>query len=103
MTDRLDTAVPCADPECVDRQGHRSLAEPEQDGEIAYWACPACGACFGYRRRPATTVGVNSAGTCAVGVDEATRRAASAAIVDELGRTAKPLLQIGRPADAAAA
>lgn len=37
-------------------------AEPEQEGDVIYFACPACGGTFGYRRV------VQSAPVCAAGL-----------------------------------
>ncbi len=48
----------CAEcPSCGDR------AQPEQDGDLVYWAC-GCGQEFGYRR-----VVQSQEGTCAAGID----------------------------------
>lgn len=95
----LGEAVPCFDPECVDEQGNRSLAEPEQDGDYRYQVCPACGGEFGYRKIAITAVSTGDA--CAVGVPEALRRRASAAMENSLAANRTPvILQIGRRPDA---
>jgi len=97
-----ELAAPCADPECLDSNGRRSLAEPEADGNHRYFACPECGFTFGWQR--AQPVAVNSEGSCAVGVPEALRRNASAAMHAAISGAAErpklPLLQIGRRPDA---
>lgn len=83
-TDR-DIPLPCVDPDCVDRDGNRSIAEPEMDGDVRYHECLECGHAFNYRRVRAA----QPADTCAVGIPEAVRRRASV--------EPAPLLQIGRP------
>jgi len=60
---------PCGDPECS------GVAEPEQDGDCAYWACPECGYEFGYQL---LGTGSKEDGSCQIGVPESIRRAASA-------------------------
>lgn len=96
---RHDTAVACFDPECVDEDGNRSVAEPEQDGEHQYHHCTVCGYDFGFRKAVPTAVAVNSDGVCAVGVPEDLRRAASAAMQTAIAQDTGPLLQIGRRPD----
>jgi rubredoxin len=63
--------VPCRDPECA------GLAEPDQDGEHIMYECQSCGYIFGYERLPSPTGVDSSGGTCAIGVPEELRRAAS--------------------------
>ena len=65
----VDEPVPCGDPECAEVYG--SMAEPESDGELRYYACITCGYEFGYEmtRQPE--------GTCQLGVPEEVRRIAS--------------------------
>lgn len=59
----------CADPECVDADGHRSLAEPEQDGEHQWSECVTCGYQFGWAKVQLPQM----EGACAIGVPEAVR------------------------------
>lgn len=60
----VDERVRCADPECSQEQ---PSAEPEQDGEARYYACP-CGFEFGHNMVKAAE------GTCAMGISEGARR-----------------------------
>ena len=64
----------CFDPECVDRDGSRSIAEPEQDGDLLYLSCQVCGSEFGWAKVPATQT------DCQLGIPEETRRAGSALV-----------------------
>lgn len=98
---RFDTAVACADPECLDDTGQPSWAEPEQDGDHVYFECVVCGYTFGYERLQTAPVAVDSGGVCAVGVPESLRRFASAGM-DQALASQGPLLQIGRRPDASA-
>jgi hypothetical protein len=84
-------SVPCADPQC------RGRAEPEQDGDHLYFECITCGYAFGFTR--SETV-LHPANTCAVGVPEDVRRAASQPMTNALRASAPPLLSIGRRPDA---
>lgn len=88
----VDTAVACFDPECIDEAGSRSVAEPEQDGDLSFYCCTTCGGEFGYRHTRPTPTG---AATCAAGIPEDLRRRASAPMEGTLARQA-PLLQIRR-------
>lgn len=56
----------CGDPEC------EGYAEQEVDGDHRYMECTTCGFTWGYER-----VGEASDGTCAIGVPEPIRLAAS--------------------------
>jgi len=85
-------SVPCTDPQCGGR------AEPEQDGDHAYFECEECGYAFGFTRLE--TVAVNRDGACAVGVPEDVRRAASQPMTNALAASGPPLLSIGRRPDA---
>ncbi len=78
----------CPDPDCVDEQGNPSPAEPETDGDTGYHACTRCGYLFGWH----TTRAPYPGDSCAVGIPEAVRRAASPP-------RALPLLTIGRRHD----
>jgi hypothetical protein len=91
----------CRDPDCRDATGARSIAEPEQDGDLCYLACLVCGYEFGYRNltttpadRPAdgSAEPVKAAGTCPVGIPDAVRRRA----LPDGPAPPLPLLQIGR-------
>lgn len=94
MTPGSDTTAPC--PAC------RHPAEPEQDGDLTYHDCGTCGYIFGFTRITPTLSAENS-NTCAVGVPEAIRRAASAPAEATLaGNRALPLLTIGMRSDATA-
>jgi predicted RNA-binding Zn-ribbon protein involved in translation (DUF1610 family) len=42
-----------------------ALAEPDEDGDLTFYACPLCGHEFGYRRR---TAGSAASATCAAGI-----------------------------------
>jgi len=65
-----------------------ALAEPDEDGDLTYYACPLCGYEFGYRRRTAAS----TTATCAAGIPLNNPEADP------------PLLQIGKKApDAPAA
>lgn len=79
-----DRAARCADPECG------QVAEPEQDGDLHYWACTGCGYTFGFIQIT-QPFHADSDGTCSVGVPETIRRAASAPMHRALG----PLHSIG--------
>lgn len=83
---------PCPDPECG------GTAEPEQDGDHLYFECTRCGYAAGYHKAEQPTLAANQSGHCSVGVPEAVRRAASAAMDNALtaASTLGPLLQIGR-------
>ncbi len=84
--------VRCADPECS------GAAEPEQDGEHAYYECADCGYVFGFTR---TSPALQPAGACAVGVPEDIRRAASQPMTNAVAASSPlPLLSIGRRTDA---
>lgn len=83
---RLDDARRCPDGDCG------AIAEPEQDGDHRYFECTHCGYGFGYARLD--TLSVSSTSTCAVGIPEDIRRAASAVTERALGT--QPLLTIGR-------
>lgn len=63
----------CADEECVDEFGVRSIAEPEQDGDLTYWTCLVCGYEFGYQRAPDP----NAEPSCQLGIPESVRRQGS--------------------------
>lgn len=68
-------------------------AEPEQDGDVAYFVCAEnCGFEFGWHR--ITTQ--NTDEHCAVGIPEAVRRRASAPAEHALAASQPPLLQIGK-------
>lgn len=86
----------CPDPDCVDGQGRRSLAEPETDGDTTYHACTTCGYTFGWQQAQPYP-GDN----CAVGIPEAVRRAASPPQPGQAqpGPPQLPLLTIGRRRD----
>ena len=63
--------------------GCGSEAEPEDDGEVRYWACPECGYEFGYLL-------VRQDNECQLGVPVQVRRAAPASrssTVTDLGLT----------------
>jgi tRNA(Ile2) C34 agmatinyltransferase TiaS len=85
-------SVRCADPQCGGR------AEPEQDGDHLYFECTDCGYAFGFSRME--TALQQSTGTCAVGIPEDVRRAASQPMTDALTASGPPLLSIGRRPDA---
>lgn len=91
-SNQIDQMVACFDPECMDERGHRSWAEPEQDGDVTFYACQTCGGEFGYRRM--TPVG--AAGTCAAGISAETRSAASQGMRRALTADGPPLFQIRR-------
>lgn len=78
---------PCADPSCS------GTAEPEQDGDHAYYVCDNCEYHFGYHR---VTVGLQMGDPCSVGIPETVRRAASRPMTD-MRNAPLPLMQIGRP------
>ncbi len=78
-----DRPTVCADPECA------QVAEPEQDGDLHYWACTGCGYTFGFTYHAGAP-----AEHCAVGVPEPVRRAASAPMESALGAQHGPLLSI---------
>lgn len=85
--------VPCADPACGGR------AEPEQDGDHLYYDCTQCGYTFGFTRTDTTLAHRDN--TCAVGIPEDIRRAASEPMTQALRKTTPlPLLSIGRRPDA---
>lgn len=70
---------PCFDPECD------GVAEPDQDGDHVYHACPVCGATFGYRRLE------QPAQLCAAGINPATAPAATTPLTLQIGvRSADP-------------
>jgi hypothetical protein len=89
-------AQPCFDPECS------GLAEPEIDGTHRYLECQECGSTFGYVKIQNPVV-VDS---CAMGVPEDIRRAASApmegAMLDQVRKNAPVFVELGRkpPSDA---
>lgn len=87
-TDLAAEAVPCTDPECGGQ------AEPEQDGDHAYYECLRCGYSFGFTRTE--TLALNPDGACSVGIPENLRRAASQPMTNALARSQPPLLSIGR-------
>lgn len=62
-----DEPVRCLDSECPQPQ---PSAQPEADGDLRYYAC-LCGQEFGYQRAGQADA------TCAAGVPEEVRRAAS--------------------------
>lgn len=65
-------------------------AEPEQDGDLRYWACVQCGHESGWHK-----VAPNSDQDCAVGISEDIRRRASIGTDRQLA--GQPLLlQIGK-------
>lgn len=70
----VERCEPCMDEDC------EGIAEPEQDGDIRYWACTRCGTEFGYQR-----VSQPQPGACQLGLPEETRRALSKVPVQ--GRT----------------
>jgi hypothetical protein len=87
-------SVPCADPQC------RGRAEPEEDGDHTYFECLECSYAFGFTRTE--TVLAYRDGSCAVGVPEDIRRAASQPMTNALRASDPlPLLSIGRRPNAA--
>lgn len=83
----IDLAATCPDPDCVDEHGNPSTAEPETDGDTGYHACVTCGYLFGWQHTQPYPDN-----SCAVGIPEHVRRAASPP-------PAPPLLTIGRRRD----
>lgn len=73
----------CFDPECVDQDGSRSIAEPEQDGDLLYKSCRECGAEFGWAKVAATQT------DCQLGIPEATRRSGSVPVGTPVSLTRK--------------
>lgn len=72
MTDLIQVqadARACANPEC-----ENPMVEPDTDGEVSYFECEMCGFAFGYQKLP----GMRIEGSCALGVPEQVRKAASA-------------------------
>lgn len=93
----LTSSRPCPDPECG------GLGEPEQDGDHTYCECTTCGYAFDYQRLAAVAVAPDGT-SCAAGIPEHLRRAASAPVENTLAATRPPLLlQIGRRPDGPAA
>lgn len=93
LEETLSQLVYCVDPECLDpATGVRSIAEPEQDGDHLFYECVTCGFAFGWEKKPQT---VATEGSCAIGVPEDIRRAASAgmdaAMTAGLSPTEKPV------------
>ncbi len=86
---KLDRLAGCADPDCG------GVAEPEQENDLHYWNCLACGYTFGYVQAARTTYGVDPDGTCSVGIPEDIRRAASAPARAALDAQLGPILTIG--------
>ena len=83
-------------PVCPEENGQQTFVEPEVDGEYQYWECPECGYAWGWHKVEGTRV----EGSCAIGVPEAVRKAASlpAQRAQEIleGRE-KPVVQLGMP------
>lgn len=71
MRELMSQEVPCRDSEC------EGIAEPEQDGDHLYYHCPVCEYDFGYERVPQPALTSDAGGTCAIGVPESIRAAAS--------------------------
>lgn len=46
----LEETRPCSDPECVDEHGKPGRMEPEEDGDLRYFACTLCFREDGYER-----------------------------------------------------
>lgn len=93
MSDLVEVQVdaqPCFDPECG------GLAEPEIDGTVRYLECQECGSTFGFVKVQ-NPVKVES---CALGVPEDVRRAASApmegAMMDQVVKRAPVFVELGR-------
>lgn len=70
MIEDLTEELPCANPDCDEE-----AVEPETDGDVRYWECGECGYAWGYERLSEAT---KIEGTCALGVPESLRKAASA-------------------------
>lgn len=69
-----DGEVPCFDPECTDREGARSVAEPDGDTDIRFYVCGVCHSEFGHQRVPQQVITADgSGGYCQIGVPEALR------------------------------
>jgi len=84
MTPDVIGAVGC--PSCGEH-----VAEPEQDGDLTYYACTGCSYEFGWQHRRA-----NDDTCCAVGIPEPLRRRASTAAEHALASAQPLLLQIGK-------
>lgn len=95
-----DSLTWCPDEECIDSDtGLRSIAEPDGDGDLHYYACDNCGYEFGYERITPDTLAVDEDGSCSIGVPAEVRKAASAGMEASLAaqqRKELPVLQIGR-------
>lgn len=66
MTEPVESRlIPCFDPEC------EGIAEPEQDGDLLYFACTVCGSEFGWER-----IVIQTEPACQLGIPEDIRRAA---------------------------
>jgi hypothetical protein len=80
FTKKLNVSDSAECPSCAE------LAEPEQDGDLTYYAC-SCGYEFGYQH-----IAEQQDSSCQLGVPEDIRRAAQPAPE----ASSLPLLQIGR-------
>lgn len=75
LTVEVTSRVVCSDVECVDPDtGERSAAEPEDDGEVTYYACLVCGSEFGWGRSES----FDSDDECQLGLPAEVRRRANA-------------------------